>query len=120
MKFCLVSTVNNCYNDDDGGGGGGGGDDDDDKRDVRSVQIFSASLKKKSEPRLPPPPPPPIRKPAILRRVRIRNGTFHRAIASSAKRLVLKNEPRSKRASKVGLLRADSFLGRLYLHTYFT
>ena len=119
MKFCLVSTVNNCYNDDDGGGGGGGGDDDDDKNDVRSVQIFSASLKKKSEPRLPP-PPPPIRKPAILRRVRIRNGTFHRAIASSAKRLVLKNEPRSKRASKVGLLGADSFLGRLYLHTYFT
>ena len=119
MKFCLVSPVNNCYNDDDGGGGG---DDDDDKNDVRSVQIFSASLKKKSEPRLPPPPPPPppIRKPAILRRVRIRNGTFHRAIASSAKRLVLKNEPRSKRASKVGLLRADSFLGRLYLHTYFT
>ena len=114
VKFCLVSTVNNCYNDD-----GGGGDDDDDKNDVRSVQIFSASLKKKSEPR-PPPPPPPIRKPAILRRVRIRNGTFHRAIASSAKRLVLKNEPRSKRASKVGLLRADSFLGRLYLHTYFT
>ena len=55
MKFCLVSTVNNCYNDDDGGGGGGGGDDDDDKNDVRSVQIFSASLKKKSEPRLPPP-----------------------------------------------------------------
>ena len=46
--------MNNCYNDDDGGGGGGGGDDDDDKSDVRSVQIFSASLKKKSEPRLPP------------------------------------------------------------------
>ena len=58
-------------------------------------------------------PPPPIRKPAILRRVRMRNGTFHRAIASSAKRLVLKYEPRSKRASKVDLLRADSFLGNL-------
>ena len=37
--------MNNCYNDDDGGGGGD--DDDDDKNDVRSVQIFSASLKKK-------------------------------------------------------------------------
>ena len=61
----------------------------------------------------PPPPPPPIRKPAILRGVRMRNGTFHRAIASSAKRLVLKYEPRSKRASKVDLLRADSFLGNL-------
>ena len=61
----------------------------------------------------PPPPPPPFRKPAILRGVRMRNGTFHRAIASSAKRLVLKYEPRSKRASKVDLLRADSFLGNL-------
>ena len=60
-----------------------------------------------------PPPPPPIRKPAILRGVRIRNGTFLRAIASSAKRLVLKYEPRSKSASKVDLLRADSFLGNL-------
>ena len=40
MKFCLVSTVNNCYNDDDGGGGGGGGVDDDDKNDVRSVKFF--------------------------------------------------------------------------------
>ena len=119
MKFCLVSTVNNCYNDDDGGGGsGGGGDDDDDKNDVRSVQIFSASLKKKPDP--PPPPLSPIRKPVILRGVRMRNGTFHRAIASSAKRLVLKYEPRSRRASKVDLLRADSFLGRLHLHTYFT
>ena len=28
VKFCLVSTVNNCDDDD---GGGGGGDDDDDK-----------------------------------------------------------------------------------------
>ena len=64
--------------------------------------------------RTPPPlPPPSIRKPAILRRVRMRNGTFHRAIASSAKQLVLKYEPRSKRASTVDLLRADSFLGIL-------
>ena len=43
----------------------------------------------------------------------MRNGTFHRAIASSAKRLVLKYEPRSKRASTVDPLRADSFLGNL-------
>ena len=57
MKFCLVSTVNNCYNDDDGGGGGGGGDDDDDKSDVRSVQIFSASLKKNPNPASPPSSP---------------------------------------------------------------
>ena len=60
-----------------------------------------------------PPPLPPIRKPAILRGVRMRNGTFQRAIVSSVKRLVLKYEPRSKRASKVDLLRADSFLGNL-------
>ena len=43
----------------------------------------------------------------------MRNGTFQRAIVSSVKRLVLKYEPRSKRASKVDLLRADSFLGNL-------
>ena len=49
--------MNNCYNDDDGGGGGD--DDDDDKNDVRSVQIFSASLKKKIRtPPLDTPPPP--------------------------------------------------------------
>ena len=73
---------------------------------------FVGFPEKKSEPR-PPTPLPPIRKPAILRGVRMRNGTFQRAIVSSVKRLVLKYEPRSKRASKVDLLRADSFLGNL-------
>ena len=70
---------------------------------------FVGFFEKKSEPR----PPPPIRKPAILRGVRMRNGTFQRAIVSSVKRLVLKYEPGSKRASKVDPLRADSFLGNL-------
>ena len=70
---------------------------------------FVGFSEKKSEPL----PPPPIRKPAILRGVRMRNGTFQRAIVSSVKRLVLKYEPRSKRASTVDPLRADSFLGNL-------
>ena len=34
VEFCLVSTVNNCYDDD--GGGGGDDDDDDDKNNDNS------------------------------------------------------------------------------------